>query len=377
MAESAYRFQQPGAGQYYYPQHNQQNHHQRNLPRNGSPVNTGRGGYTNDTPSPSRSPVSQASSHNPYGMFNQGHQQGQHVMMNGGQGHQRYMQMSIAHKYQHQTHQQHHGQPNHHPQQNHIGGHGGIGHQHTFSSGTMSNATPHFTPSNLHNGNSTNGQLGTNEAISKHWQNQLQLVAEARQSVSHPHHHCKKEGVTRVSKGLIDTPADEPPTEEENIERNRTTTKGEVRRQDWDAMDLSGQGLRALSPSLFMHYMFLGKLFIDNNKLTRLHPAVGHLRHLTHLDASNNQLREIPAEIGMLVNLKSLLLFDNNIRLLPFEIGYLYKLETLGIEGNPLEEGLKEEIVQNGTRALVTHLRENMAGKTILPVVLCEYGRDR
>ncbi len=78
---------------------------------------------------------------------------------------------------------------------------------------------------------------------------------------------------------------------------------------------------------------------------------------------------EIPAEIGMLVNLKSLLLFDNNIRLLPFEIGYLYKLETLGIEGNPLEEGLKDEIVQNGTKALVTHLRENMAGKKILLVI--------
>ena len=183
--------------------------------------------------------------------------------------------------------------------------------------------------------------------------------------------------MTRVSKGLVDTPADDPPTEDENIERNRTTSKGEVRRQDWDAMDLSGQGLRALSPSLFMHYMFLGKLFIDNNKLTRLHPAVGHLRHLTHLDASNNQLMEIPAEIGMLVNLKSMLLFDNNIRLLPFEIGYLYKLETLGIEGNPLDEGLKEEIVQNGTKALVTHLRENMAGKTIQLSIMTEYQRDR
>lgn len=172
-----------------------------------------------------------------------------------------------------------------------------------------------------------------------------------------------------MSKSLADTTSEDPPAEDEKNERNRTTTKAEVRRQDWDAMDLSGQGLRALSPSLFLHYMFLGKLFIDNNKLTRLHSAIGHIRHLTHLDASNNQLTEIPAEIGMLVNLKSLLLFDNNIRLLPFEIGYLYKLETLGIEGNPLEEGLKDEIVQNGTKALVTHLRENMAGKKILLVI--------
>lgn len=170
--------------------------------------------------------------------------------------------------------------------------------------------------------------------------------------------------------------SEDPPVEDESVERNRTTTKGEVRRQDWDAMDLSGQGLRALSPSLFLDYMFLGKLFIDNNKLTRLHPAVGHLRHLAHLDASNNQLVEIPAEIGMLVNMKSLLLFDNNIRSLPFEIGYLYNLETLGIEGNPLEERLKEEIVQNGTKALVTHLREDMTGKTLLSVSIPEHFDD-
>ena len=234
----------------------------------------------------------------------------------------------------------------------------------------MSNATPHFAPTNIHNGNSTNGQSGANDVISKHWQNQLQLVAEARQSVSNPHHHCKKEGVTRVSRGLADVSSEDPPVEDEHVERNRTTTKGEVRRQDWDAMDLSGQGLRALSSSLFLDYMFLGKLYIDNNKLTRLSPGIGHLRHLTHLDASNNQLMEIPGEIGMLVNLKSLLLFDNNIRLLPFEVGYLYNLETLGIEGNPLEEDLKDEIVQNGTKALVTHLRENMAGKTVLLVSL-------
>ena len=230
----------------------------------------------------------------------------------------------------------------------------------------MSNVTPHFTPANLQNGNSSNGQSGVNEIVSKHWQDQLHLAAEARQSISNPHHHCKKEGVSRVSKGLPDSSSEDPPTENEHMERNRTTLKGEVRRQDWDAMDLSGQGLRALSSSLFHDYMFLGKLYIDNNKLTRLPPGIGHLRRLTHLDASNNQLREIPGEIGMLVYLKSLLLFDNQIQLLPFEIGYLHNLDTLGIEGNPLEEGLKDEIVQNGTKALVTHLRENMAGKSLL-----------
>jgi CCR4-NOT transcription complex subunit 6 len=51
-------------------------------------------------------------------MYNQSHQQGQHMMMNGGPSHQRYnMQMNLAQKYQHQAHQQHHGQQHHQQQQ--------------------------------------------------------------------------------------------------------------------------------------------------------------------------------------------------------------------------------------------------------------------
>ena len=128
-------------------------------------------------------------------------------------------------------------------------------------------------------------------------------------------------------------------------------------------MDLSGQGLRALSITLFSDYLFLGKLFIDGNRLRQLNPAIGQLRNLTHLDASHNELVAIPEEIGMLVNLKSLLLFDNQINSLPYEIGHLHKLDVLGVEGNPLDEEMKEELYQNGTKALVTHLRENTSCK--------------
>jgi CCR4-NOT transcription complex subunit 6 len=295
-------------------------------------------------------------------MFNQAHQQGQHVMMNGGVGHQRYMQMNMTQKYQHQPHQQHHPQQGHHQQQNHIGGQGTIGHQHTFSSGTISNATPHFASSTLHNGNSNLSQPGVGEPVSEHWQHQLQLATESRQAISTPHHHCKKDGVSRVNKGTEPAASAELPGDGE-VELHRVMTNGEIHRQDWDAMDLSGQGLRALSPSLFSDYIFLRKLYIDNNRLMHLHPAIGQLRNLTHLDASNNELHEIPEEIGMLVNLKDLLLFDNNITLLPYEVGHLFKLEVLGIEGNPLDERLKEEIVQNGTKALVTTLRENNTGE--------------
>ena len=65
----------------------------------------------------------------------------------------------------------------------------------------------------------------------------------------------------------------------------------------------------------------------------------------------------------MLVYLKNLYLFDNHLRSLPYEMGSLYQLETLGIEGNPLDDELKSEVMQNGTKALVTHLRESILGK--------------
>ncbi|KAL8897223.1 MAG: hypothetical protein Q9207_007319 [Kuettlingeria erythrocarpa] len=295
-------------------------------------------------------------------MFSQNHQQNQHVMINGAQSHQRYMQMGMANKFP-QPNSQHPGQQQHHshPQQsNHAGGHGGMGHQHTFSSGTMSNVTPNFTPSNLHSGTPNNHHIGLGENFSENWHQQLQLATEARAASSTPHRHCRKEGVSRVTKGPVEASPEHSPRAGNDEARNRPTKNEEIRRQDWDAIDLSGQGLRALSPALFSDYKFLGKLYIDNNRLTRLDPSLGRLRGLTHLDASNNQLSEIPEEIGMLVNLKSLLLFHNRIQSLPSEIGYLHKLEMLGVEGNPLEDDLKEEIIRSGSKALVTHLRENM-----------------
>lgn len=352
-----YRFQQPRAGPYYYPQQHQQNHHQRHLARNGSPVNNGRGGgYSNDTPSPSRSPVSQATSHNPYGMYSQGHPQAQQMMMNGA-GHQGYMQMNMNHKYQHQNQQQHHGQQNHHHQQNHVGGHGAsMGHQHTFSSGTMSNVTPNFSSAGLHN-SSTNSQSALGEALPEHWAHQLQLAAETR-SHEQPHHHARKEGVVpKISSLNVELdPAD-------GEECNRVMTDELESRQNWNSMDMSGCRLNTLSPPLFDHYGFLTRLYLDNNELLYLSTAIGQLRCLEHLDVSRNQLMAIPSEIGMLSRLRALLLFDNKIRELPAEIGLLYRLETLGIDGNDqLDEDQRTMMIEQGTKALVTHLREASQG---------------
>ena len=364
MADGPYRSHQPGTGPYYQQYNNHQVYNQRHLARNASPVNGARATFNNETPSPSRSPIPQGAPQHHYTMFNQPHQQGQHGIMNGGNGHQRYMQANLPYKYQHQNSQQHHGQANHHPQQNqgtHSGA-GGIGHQYSFSSGLLSNNASSYASNGLHTGSQNDDQGDMGEPVSEQWQEQLQLYADLKQSASTAHRHTKKPGAVIASRGAV-LPSSIDSKEGDLVERNRVMTIADEQRQDWDGMDMSGQGLRALSVSLFLNYSFLTKLFIDNNKLTSLPPGISQLRNLELLQASNNQLREIPESIGMLVRLKQLLVFDNMIRTLPCEIGHLYTLEMLGIEGNPLDDDIKDILIHQGTQALIVHIRDTTEGK--------------
>lgn len=135
-------------------------------------------------------------------------------------------------------------------------------------------------------------------------------------------------------------------------------------------MDMSGLGLRVIKD--VFRYDFLTELFISSNKLTYIPAEIGQLRSLMFFDASYNQIREVPPALGMCVMLKSLLLFNNSIETLPSEVGYLYQLEMLGIEGNPLQADIKSEIMDRGTKSLITRLRENAPSKLIrLPDAQC------
>ncbi len=223
----------------------------------------------------------------------------------------------------------------------------------------MFNATPQTTFSNLPNGHSNHGQASHIETFAQNpqWQQQLQMAEKSRESRSTPNHHAKKDGVVSLKNRTVDQFPMEDALNEDEEERARTMTIGEIARQDWNALDLSGQGLKTLSGALFQ-YDFLTKLYLDDNQLSSLGPVVGQLRRLTHLDISHNQIRELPEEIGMLVNLKELLAFNNGLQTLPNEIGNLFKLETLGIDGNPLDNGLRERIMRDGTRDLISHIRE-------------------
>ena len=226
----------------------------------------------------------------------------------------------------------------------------------------LSNSNPNYNSNGVPNGSQTDEQGELGEHVSEHWHEQLQLAADLRQTATASHRHTKRAGAV-TTKGTAQSVTTESQKEGEPEERNRALAFLEDQRQDWDGLDLSGQGLRALSACLFNNYTFLTKLFIDNNKISSLPPGISQLRNLELLQASNNQLRELPDSIGMLVKLKQLLVFDNLIQTLPCQIGHLHRLEMLGVEGNPIEEELKEILVHQGTQALIMHIRDKTQGK--------------
>ncbi|OAA66328.1 Endonuclease/exonuclease/phosphatase [Cordyceps fumosorosea ARSEF 2679] len=288
-------------------------------------------------------------------MYSQNHQQGHGARLNGaGRG----MPGSMLYSYQHAQHQ-HPSQAQHHQGLQHDHGNG-LGHHTSFPSGLLSSAQ--FNPG-LQNGHSASraGPVPQNEM----WAEQLRLQKEAERAHAtmtehhQPHYYARLKA--SENKGIGGPPPSSAKAQtdgETDADRRRPWDSSKEQRQDWHNMDMSGQGLRNLSTDLF-RYTFLCELYIASNKLSRLPKQIGELRQLKHLDVSYNQLTELPPELGMCTSLKQLLLFNNNVADLPYELGSLYALDVLGIEGNPLEPNLKQEIMDKGTRSLITAFREN------------------
>lgn len=205
--------------------------------------------------------------------------------------------------------------------------------------------------------------------INEHWAEQLKLHKESEKAHAQmqdgaPHHYARARAGD--NKGVAPSPVPEPETRDEEA-RDSTKDLGRMsqpnaKRQEWFNLDLSGQGLKVISEPLFK-YQFLKQLYLTSNKLTRVPPSIRHLRQLTHLDLSNNLLVDLPPELGMCSFLETLLVFDNRIQTLPNEIGQLFLLEMLGIEGNPLDEELKQEIQERGTKSLVALLQNRTPSK--------------
>jgi len=331
--------------------------------------------FAADTPPPAKTPThgSQGSQgQTARGMYGQPHQQAHTSRLNGAPGRQQGMPPLMYNNYQqqgghpHQQHAQHHQaiQPDHSA---HVAGAGMIGPS-AFSSGVMSNASP-FSGSNLHNGHGATTRGGQAQAVNEHWAEQLRLRKEAEKAhvimteQHQPHYYARvKAPENRGIGGAALTPGGSAPSADGEDDRRRPwSVEKSNNRQDWHNLDMSGQGLCVLSPTLFS-YEFLQEVYIASNRLSYLPSNIGRLRHMRLLEASNNQISELPPEIGMCTSLKNLYLFDNLIRDLPFELGSLYKLETLGIEGNPLNQTMKDEIMERGTKSLINMLREQAPG---------------
>lgn len=360
MADGFNRFN-PG-GQYYYQNHNS-NHNRTLHHRNGSPINNSRGLFqpNADTPSPNRSPGTNSPAHTAYSMYGHGSHRQNHGLLNGGTAHQTFQpQIGLNKNYQNQAHgHQSHHVNNQHQDHGGLGGHGTSygNHQHNVSASTLSNTTPHFTPANLQNGTPESAGKQGNE----HWGEQIREYHKLRIADHKTHYYA------RIAPSVNRFPGISPSMNSRNDADEPTDRRRVVDENDematWDAMDLSGQGLKGVAPELFRRYPKLRKLYLNWNKLSEIPPLIGQMRFLTVLDLSMNNLSYLPPEIGMLTNLKKFSLFDNNLVDLPFEMGSLFQLETLNIEGNPMRADYKERIMEHGTQEMIRFLREEAPRK--------------
>ncbi|MBE8988171.1 COR domain-containing protein [Nostoc sp. LEGE 12450] len=124
-------------------------------------------------------------------------------------------------------------------------------------------------------------------------------------------------------------------------------------------LDLNNNQLSSL-PSEITQLSNLIWLLLDNNQLSSLPPEISQLSNLTTLFFSNNQLSSLPPEISQLSNLKRLYLDNNQLSSLPPEISQLSNLITLFLNNNPQLSSPPPEIVEQGTQAILTYLRERL-----------------
>ncbi|KAI1390662.1 glucose-repressible alcohol dehydrogenase transcriptional effector [Hypoxylon trugodes] len=304
-------------------------------------------------------------------MYGTSHQQGHNSRLNGVPGGRGMAPQMMYNFVQPQGAHQHHTHPQQHHQnmpQDHTG-HGGtsgaLTHS-TFSSGLMSNVTP-FTPSSHQNGNTPGSRGGQTQQYSEHWNEQLRSFKEserAHQTMTEqhqPHYFARLRANENkgIGPALPSTNQTDSAVDGELEDRGRPVNVDKaLDRQDWLNLDFSGQGLKNISPMLFDHYSFLTELYLASNNLTRLPREIGQLRSLRYLDVSHNQLTTLPPELGMCTPLRQLLLYNNSIQTIPPELGALHFLELLGIQGNPLEHDQKQKLIEDGTKALISQLKE-------------------
>ncbi|MEH2146278.1 COR domain-containing protein [Nostoc sp.] len=125
-------------------------------------------------------------------------------------------------------------------------------------------------------------------------------------------------------------------------------------------LDLDNNQLSSLPPEI-SQLSSLTTLYLHNNQLSSLPPEFSQLSSLTTLYVSNNQLSSLPPEISQLSSLTRLYLHNNQLSSLPPEFSQLSSLTELYLHNNPLTSP-PPEIVEQGTQAIFTYLRERLEG---------------
>ncbi|KAI4291729.1 CCR4-NOT transcription complex subunit 6 [Pancytospora philotis] len=120
-------------------------------------------------------------------------------------------------------------------------------------------------------------------------------------------------------------------------------------------LDMTFQGLKSLSPSLFL-LNGIKELLLNNNELESIPRDICQLRSLERLNLAFNRIRSIPPELGRMVWLRELHLNDNSITTVPMELGGLHGLEVFNMHNNPLVAPFN---TLSRERSLVHFCREN------------------
>nr|MDZ8282883.1 COR domain-containing protein [Nostoc sp. ChiSLP01] len=103
-------------------------------------------------------------------------------------------------------------------------------------------------------------------------------------------------------------------------------------------------------------------LDLSNNELTELPKEITKVSELTKLYLKSNQLKVLPVYITQLSNLIELDLRGNQLKMLPVEIAQLSNLQSLEVNNNLHLTSPPPEIVEQGTQAIFTYLRERLQG---------------
>lgn len=148
------------------------------------------------------------------------------------------------------------------------------------------------------------------------------------------------------------------PLMDDRCRPNGRTASPKTQPEKITGLDLSFQGIRALSASLFL-LANIRELLLDNNELKTLPREICQLRKLERLSACHNKLRSIPPELGKVVSLKELQLDSNNLLTIPMELGTLHNLEIISLQNNPLIAPFNTLVKD---RSLIHFCRENNTG---------------